>query len=118
MMKFLADENIPLETVTNLRKNGIDIHSVIDRKVGMNDDDVLSLSNKEKRILVTYDKDFCELIFKRKERCEGIILLRIHPQPPRYTTQILEKILTMNINFTKSFSVVEINRVRVIPLNY
>ncbi len=116
MVKFLVDENIPMEAVTKLHKGGIDIRSVTEVKCGMDDNDVLSLANKEGRTLITCDKDFGELIFKRKEKCSGIILLRIHPQTTDYVTRILRKVMAINIDFKNSFCVVEQNRVRVIPL--
>jgi predicted nuclease of predicted toxin-antitoxin system len=57
-MKFLANENIPFELIDDLRKLGYDILRVDEVKKGMRDHEVLDLSFKEGRILITFDKDF------------------------------------------------------------
>jgi len=79
-MKLLANENIPIELVKELRNSGYDILRVDEVKKGMKDREVLDLSIKESRILITFDKDFGELAIKEKRKATGIILLRIHPE--------------------------------------
>jgi hypothetical protein len=79
-MKFLANENIPLELVKELKNSGYDILRIDEFKKGMEDRDVLDLSFKEDRILITFDKDFGKLAVKEKTRTVGIILLRIQPK--------------------------------------
>ncbi len=78
MMKFLADENIPLEVVVHLQKDGVDIISQSIIHPGTDDERVLS--DSKKRVIITLDKDFGELIFRDKKTHNGVILLRIHPQ--------------------------------------
>lgn len=63
-MKFIADENIPLRVVEKLRKDGINIESVIRIKPGMMDREIVELSRNKKAIIITFDKDFGELTFK------------------------------------------------------
>src|SRR3989344_4111342 len=46
-------------------------------KPGMSDRDIIAFALKEKRIIVTYDQDFGELVFLEKEKHHGIILLRL-----------------------------------------
>lgn len=65
-MKFLANENIPVELVNELRKLGYDILKVDEIKKGMKDREVIEFSHKEERILITFDKDFGELVVKEK----------------------------------------------------
>ena len=48
-MKLLANENIPLELVKELRDSGYDILRVDEVKKGMKDNEVLDLSFKEKK---------------------------------------------------------------------
>ena len=115
-MKFLADENIPLEVVIRLRRMGIDIQSLSELNPGVRDEEVLSISNKEKRILITFDTDFGKLVFKYKKKSYGIILLRLDNHDIDYIISILKKVFPMNINFKESFCVIEENRIRVIPL--
>ena len=74
-MKFLADDNIPLKVVKRLRDDGLDVTSVMEIQVGMNDEDIAKLSEKEKAIIITFDKDFGEI--RRSIKPYGLILLRI-----------------------------------------
>ena len=115
-MKFLADENVPLDVVLKLKQKDIDIAPLSETKPGLEDEEVLSAANKERRVLITFDKDFGEIIFRSKKENSGVILLKIHPQTADYITFVLEKVLHMNINFERCFCVVEVDRVRVIPL--
>jgi len=83
-MKFLANENVPLELVNELKNSGYDILRVDEVKKGMKDHEVLDLSFKEKRILITFDRDFGKLAVKEGKDTVGIILLRIPPKSIQY----------------------------------
>jgi predicted nuclease of predicted toxin-antitoxin system len=56
-MQFIADENVPLETVDFLKKQGVDIVSVTELFPGLRDAKILDLANKKERIVITFDKD-------------------------------------------------------------
>jgi len=60
---FLANENVPLAVVTSLRKDGHDVAWVREDAAGSTDDQVLGRAVKEGRVLLTFDKDFGELVF-------------------------------------------------------
>jgi predicted nuclease of predicted toxin-antitoxin system len=77
-MKLLANENIPLDLVKELKNSSYDVWRMDKSKKGIVDRDVFDLSFKEDRILDTFDKDFGKLAVKGKSRTTGIILLRIH----------------------------------------
>jgi len=79
-MKFLANENLPLELVNELKNSGYDILRVDEVKKGMKDREVLEFSFKEKRILITFDRDFGKLVVKEGKDAVGIILLRFQPK--------------------------------------
>jgi len=81
-MKFLANENIPLDVVKELKNSSYDVWRMDKFKKGMADRDVRDLSFKEDRILDTFDKDFGKLAVKEKRVTVGIIWLRIHQQNP------------------------------------
>lgn len=113
---FLADENLPHDIIVTLQREGIDIHSVAQISPGAEDEEVLSLAYKQKRTLITFDKDFGEIIFKARKQSYGVVLLRVHPQTEEYILSVLRKVLAMNISFQHSFCVVESYRIRVISL--
>lgn len=116
-LKFLADENIPLEVVSTLKKEGMNIRSVIEIGYGLKDETILKLANKENMVIITFDKDFGEIVFKDRKKSKGIILLQFHPQSIGYIISVLRNVLALDINFSKSFLVAETGRVRVIPLD-
>lgn len=52
----------------------------------MIDSEILKIARREKRILITNDKDFGELVFLQKQLAAGVILFRIKGQ------QVSEKV--------------------------
>jgi predicted nuclease of predicted toxin-antitoxin system len=80
-MKFKADENFPRQAVTTLRDAGFEVSWISEEAAGANDDEVLALCSAKKRILLTLDKDFGELAFRRRLPAEcGIVLFRVRSQ--------------------------------------
>jgi predicted nuclease of predicted toxin-antitoxin system len=111
-MKFLANENLPLELVNDLRNSGYDILRVDEVKKGMKDPEILDFSFRENRILITFDKDFGELVVKEKKKARGVILLRIHPESVQF---IKERILSLFVQIKEledKFIVVEEHIIR------
>lgn len=79
-MKFLADECCDLSMVNRLREEGHDIDYIQQTEPGISDNEVLANALREKRVLITEDKDFGELVYRFKKPAYGIILLRFHPR--------------------------------------
>lgn len=77
-MRFLADENTDARVIRALRADGHDVVSVAEDQPGIPDDKVLAWANRERRILITEDLDFGELIFRDATPCYGLLQLRIH----------------------------------------
>jgi predicted nuclease of predicted toxin-antitoxin system len=77
-MKFLADENIEREFIETLREADFDVISIREDYIGITDDEILQIAVDEKAIILTYDTDFGELVFRFNLKSRGIILLRVH----------------------------------------
>lgn len=75
-MRLLADENIPSALVVFLRSRG---HDVIAPEPSTPDEQVLALAAKERRILITQDKNLGNVLEYPPKKYPGIVLLRIHP---------------------------------------
>ena len=60
----------------------------------MKDVDLLKLAVKEKRILLTNDKDFGELVFLQKSLKTGVVLLRVRGQNVKEKVKLLRKLLS------------------------
>ena len=61
-MNLLADEGIDKPIVDLLRSNGFDIIYILETNQGADDEFILTMANDDKRILLTQDKDFGELV--------------------------------------------------------
>lgn len=116
-MKFLADENIPYKTVLSLRDSGFDITWIGETNAGAEDSAVLDQANLQQRILITFDKDFAELVFRDSSRAAaGVILLRVRPRTPQSITDTLKSLLDSDRSWEGFFSVITETKVRMVPL--
>lgn len=64
-VRLLLDENFPAPSVAYLRAAGYDIIAAAETYSGMDDLGILSRAASEGRWLVTFDRDFGELVFAR-----------------------------------------------------
>jgi predicted nuclease of predicted toxin-antitoxin system len=76
MLRFLADESCDFAAVRALRAEGFDVLSVAEISSGANDDKVIGLSLRERRILLTEGKDFGQLVFAAGHTAAGVVLIR------------------------------------------
>jgi predicted nuclease of predicted toxin-antitoxin system len=77
-VRFLLDQSADARLVGELQARGHDATRVgRDYPGGLRDDEVLRLAVREDRILVTDDRDFGELVFKRGHSHRGVIFLRL-----------------------------------------
>lgn len=91
--KFLADVNVERSLVDYLVQNGYDVKWLPDYDCQLSDEDLLALAKREKRILITNDKDFGELVFLQKKLSTGIILIRVHGQSAHDKVKLMKKLL-------------------------
>ena len=116
-MRILADQNIPRGAVEALRGGGYDVEWVQGTCPGEEDHDLLRLAVSERRVVLTFDKDFGELAFRAglPASC-GIILLRITPSTPDAVARLLVRTLQERADWAGHFSVIEDKRIRMRPL--
>lgn len=78
---LLANENVPAGTVAALRDMGFDVLAIGEQQPRATDRMVIALARDSGRWLVTFDRDYGELIFKRGEAPPvGILFLRQRPR--------------------------------------
>ena len=75
-MRFLADESCDFAVVRALRKAGHSVLAVTEISPGVEDTEVFELAEREKRIIITEDKDFGQLVYAHSRPSSGVILLR------------------------------------------
>jgi predicted nuclease of predicted toxin-antitoxin system len=92
-MRFIIDECVGPSVVEWLRAQGHDVFSVFEQARGISDDVVIAKAYDEERILVTVDKDFGEMIYRRRARHRGIVLLRLDDERSTMKIVVLERLL-------------------------
>jgi len=81
MLKFKADENIPIEGANIFKRFGYDIETVSDEGLqGVTDDALISICKKENRILVTFDLEFSDVLVYPPGAYPGIIVIWLADQ--------------------------------------
>lgn len=79
----MADENTPGSVVEQLRGAGHDVLYVKESLRGAADDEILTRAQSEARVIITQDKDFGELAFRKGLPAEcGVILFRLTGEDP------------------------------------
>lgn len=118
-MKFLANENIPLTSVETLRGGGSDVLAIAETSPGLADRDVLRTAVEESRIILTFDRDYGELIFRRElPRPPGVVLFRFTPESPGEPAELMKEILGDDeIGLIGMFTVAEKTAVRQRPID-
>jgi predicted nuclease of predicted toxin-antitoxin system len=81
-MRFLADESCDGAVIRAMRDAGHDVSVVRDTMRGATDRSILDAALRERRLLLTEDKDFGELVFAQGAASLGVLLLR-YPQAAR-----------------------------------
>ena len=114
MRKLLANENIPLATIFRLRKEGFDISSISLDAPSITDSEVMQIAADENRTIITFDRDYGELIYKYGFRPPaGVIYLRMQNYQPEEPAELLLKLLNnSNLEFAGLFTVADERSVR------
>lgn len=82
-VRLLLNENFPRPSVSRLRDRGFDVLPIAQFHPGLSDTDVLALAVREHRWLVTFDRDYGELIFASGlPPPPAVILLRVRSYSP------------------------------------
>jgi predicted nuclease of predicted toxin-antitoxin system len=76
-LNLVCDEGVERQIVEHLRVQGHHVVYVAELEPGIPDDMVLSKAVELSAPLITNDKDFGELIFRRQLATAGVILLRL-----------------------------------------
>jgi predicted nuclease of predicted toxin-antitoxin system len=111
---FLADESYDFLIVRKLRSAEYDVLAVAESFPSATDKQVLENTVKEKRILLTEDKDFGEWVFAHGEKMEGVILIRFPGNARKLLgKEIIHLISDHGIELKNSFVVLEPGRARL-----
>ncbi len=113
-MRFLADESCDFDVVRALRRAGFDVFSISESIPRAEDSEVIELALREKRILLTEDKDFGRLVYSYGQETLGVVFLRF---PTFARKQISRDVLNMvkqqGEKLVGSFVTVQPGRIRI-----
>ncbi len=113
-MRFLANENIPYASVKYLLSIGVDVLWIGDNFSGISDDEVMNIAIQQNRTIITFDRDYSELIFRYVYKPQkGVIYLRFKEYVPVFPGQLIESLLKNNdLNFEKRLTVIDEHGIR------
>lgn len=113
-MRFLANENIPPATIRLLRQAGMDVVAIGEESPGITDRVVLARARNEQRIILTFDRDYGELIYRHQlSPPAGIVYLRFSPLTPEEPAEYLLRLVTIeSLDFAGKFTVADRQKVR------
>ena len=114
MLRFLDHECCDFAAVRALRTEGFDVLSVAEALSGADDEIVIALALRERRILLTEDKDFGQLVFAAGRKSLGVVPIRF-PASARSAVgpRILELVSKHADRLTGSFVVLQPERIRI-----
>src|SRR5215472_9426480 len=106
-MNFVADESCAGPVIQALRDAGHDVVAIAETGQGADDVQVLELARNQKRILITEDHDFGELVYARGQSSAGVILLRFpsHVRLAKPAT-VVDAVKRLGSRLENAFSVV------------
>ena len=117
-MPYLANENFPLESIQYLRNRGYDVVSVLEKSSGAKDYEVLAWARREGRTVLTFDRDYGELIYRLGLASPaGLVYFRFQPNTPEEpSNRLMEIIEVAKVPLEGCFTVLERGRARQRPL--
>ena len=114
MIKLLANENFPTAGVELLRRMGYEVTSIGEDDPSISDEEVMEIAIAQGSTILTFDRDYGELIFKHGYRPPGgVIYLRIDPLNPEYPGEVAHQLIqSKDFEFKGMLTVVSENKVR------
>ncbi len=115
-MRFIIDESTGFGVARFLQAEGHDVLIVAETMPEADDVAILQLAWAEERIVITNDKDFGELIFRRQESHHGVVLLRLQDESGSNRVQVVAALMAQyGSQLSGRFAVVTERKIRFRP---
>jgi predicted nuclease of predicted toxin-antitoxin system len=113
-MKLLANENFPISSIKIIEDSGYDIIAVGKDFAGILDSEVIEFAINEHRTIITFDRDYGELIFKKGYKPQaGVIYLRWDNfQPNEPGDYLVELFKSKDIHYEGMLTVIGVDNIR------
>jgi predicted nuclease of predicted toxin-antitoxin system len=113
-VRVLADEHVPGSSIRALREAGHDVVAVAEQAPGAADQTVLARAVAERRVVLTFDRDFGELLYRAGAVAPpGVVFFRLGAVDPAFVARV---VLAMTAEAGKAllgwFTVVDEERIR------
>ena len=113
-MRFLADESCDFAVVRARRTAGHNVTAIVEISPRAEDEFVLDRALHEKRILITEDKDFGQLVCANKQASDGVIFIRFPAKLCRSLPQTVVQLVNRRGDaLIGCFVVVQPGRIRI-----
>ena len=115
-LRFITDEDIPRSTARVLRDAGFDAVDVRDVGLrGKSDQEVFEFAQVEKRLLITCDMRFSNILHFPPDEIYGILVVRIPDSESieKFNHEILRALQEVGENLVYHLAIVEMGRVRL-----
>ena len=113
-MRFLIDESADARVAGYLRSLGHDVALVaVDYAPSLDDADVLARAVRDQRILITFDRDFGELVFSEQQPHAGVLYFRLGPIDLQVELDRLDHVLTEYAGEMNAFLTITRQTVRI-----
>lgn len=111
---FLANENFPRPSTLILRDRGFKVKSIQEDNPGISDEEVMNIALGLNLIILTFDSDYGELIFRySKDNPPSVVFFREKGNAPEFAALSLISLLSnAEIILTNAFTVIEANNLR------
>ena len=111
-MKWLADENFPYPAFRVLESAGFDIKHIGVENPSVEDYSVIKISLDQNRIILTFDSDFGELVFRYGLIPPGVVYFRLTNYGLTEPATILIELVENEYVFEKYFTVIGSKTIR------
>ena len=118
---FLADMGISQTTVEWLKEQGFDVFHVRDMNMHRAPDpEILEKARNDKRVVLTCDLDFGEILSASGEDCPSVIIFRLEDETPEHVNKRLKQALPESIEALIKGAIVVVeegrHRIRRLPI--
>ena len=94
-IKLLANENFPMPAIRRLREANVDVVAVGEAMPFASDREVMDFARREQRWVITFDRDYGDLIFREGlPPPPAILYFRQEPYPPEYPASLVLAMLS------------------------
>ena len=113
-MRFLANENFPFPSIIILRGKGYEVISVTEVMSSAKDEVILQKAMEEQLIILTFDKDYGELLFKYFYLYPpGVVVFRLENFFPEDVAKILlSRVENDRLELDSYFTIIENDKTR------